>query len=132
MAASLDADGNRTIGLLSKVATLFDGTKSAQMRTETVFLISPSNEVKPDTQRHLIYLCTPDGPELALSVKKAVWSAGRGYSRYLHEITQISKLKNGWTSVSAKGFESPSVLGKWELKIDPNASFIVREARLRA
>jgi len=131
--ASLDQDGNRCIGLESRIITFFDTTKSAQMRTQTMFSITKNNEVNRNGFSHLLYLCKPDSTQLSLPIKKMLWMAGRGFANQIiaDEIVETSKGENklgNIISLKAKGLQGSANPGVWNLKIDPKATYLVREA----
>lgn len=76
-------------------------------------------------------ICPPDKGTYRLPVTRAIWSLGRGYSEYITEITNATRQENGLVSVTAEGKDEGFRPGaRWELVIDPEAAYMVREARL--
>jgi hypothetical protein len=54
---------------------------------------------------------------------------GRGFSKYLKNITAVESLSSGLVKVTAQELGSQSVPGGiWDITIDPNNDYIVREA----
>ena len=76
-------------------------------------------------------IADPDAPSYIFPIKKALWSLGRGYSEYITQITNVTQLENGLLSVTAEGTDVSNRPGaRWELLIDPDAAYMVREAKL--
>jgi hypothetical protein len=73
----------------------------------------------------------PDAPTYTLPLNRTLMCLGRRYSKYITEITDVKLLENGFLSVTANGFDRSKRPGaKWMLIIDPNAAYMVREAKL--
>jgi hypothetical protein len=73
----------------------------------------------------------PEAPTLKFPMKKALWSIGRGYAEHLAQITRVTPLDNGLLSVTAEGTDVSYRPGaRWELVIDPDAAYMVRDAKL--
>lgn len=71
----------------------------------------------------------PTAPTYKLPLKKALWSIGRGFSDNLTAITSVTRQDNGLLSVVADGTDMVNDPGaRWELVIDPQAAYMVREA----
>jgi hypothetical protein len=125
--APADAEASQvTVRTLN--VTVFSDTLSAQRITETHYTMGPDG-AKETGQSTLLSLFAPDAGDLALPPKQALWTAGRGFAPFLLEITSVRALPDGLLAVSARGKESPSDVGTWELCIDPAASYLVRQAR---
>ena len=90
----------------------------------------PENSPGPTTSGKLD-IDDPDAPSYIFPIKKALWSLGRGYSEHITQITNVTQRENGLLSVTAEGTDAANRPGaKWELLIDPDAAYMVREAKL--
>jgi hypothetical protein len=73
----------------------------------------------------------PEAPTLKFPIKKVLWSIGRGYAEHLAQITRVAPLDNGLLSVTAEGTDVSYRPGaRWELAVDPDAAYMVRDAKL--
>ncbi len=73
----------------------------------------------------------PDAPTYMLHIKRTLWCLGRGYSKYITKIRDVSRQEDGRLKVAADGLNISHGPGaKWELVIDPDAEYMVRSAKL--
>lgn len=73
----------------------------------------------------------PDAPTYKLPLKQVWMSMGRGYSEHISDIVGIKEVANGLLSVTAIGTDISNREGaKWELLVDPDAAYMVREAKM--
>jgi len=72
----------------------------------------------------------PDAPTYTLPLNRTLMCLGRGYLKYIKEITDVESLENGFLSATASGLDRSLRPGaKWTLIIDPKAAYMVREAK---
>lgn len=73
----------------------------------------------------------PDATTYKLPLKQIWMSMGRGYSEHIDSIVEIETQKNGLLAVKAIGKDISNRPGaKWELIIDPDSAYMVREANM--
>lgn len=65
-------------------------------------------------------------------VNDVMWSAGRGFSREVREVVRVSKRDDGILEVAANGASGRLGTIRWELVIDPEAAYMVRQAKMFA
>jgi len=73
----------------------------------------------------------PDAITFMLQIRQPLLCLGRGYSKYITEIRDVSLQEDGRLKVVADGLgmtHDPD--GKWELVIDPDAEYLVRSAQV--
>ena len=57
-------------------------------------------------------------------------AVGRGFSKHLKTVTSIKSLSSGLMKVISHGSHGSGLKGNWELILDPNSDWLVREATL--
>ena len=73
----------------------------------------------------------PDAPTYMLPIKRTLWCLGRGYSKYIIKIRNVSRQEDGRLKVAADGLNMSLRPGaKWELVIQPDAEYMVRSAKM--
>ena len=78
-----------------------------------------------------LFRAEPEASTYLLPIKRILWSLGRGYAKYITNITRIDQVEDGLISLIAEGIDINHREGaKWELAIDPAAAFMVRSARM--
>ena len=66
-----------------------------------------------------------------LYIKRPLLCLGRGYSRYITDVKEVSREENGRLKVTADGLQVGYRPGaKWDLLIDPDAGYMVRSAKM--
>jgi len=127
-------EGNPMLALRS---TFFVGP-TAQARYDWVGILKrygpqapwPENSPGPATAGSLDVV-DPDAPTYMLQIKQTLWCLGRGYSKHITKIRDVSRQKDGRLTVAAAGLDMALRPGaKWELVIDPDAEYMVRSATL--
>ncbi len=71
----------------------------------------------------------PDDPSLTFPLKRMVWSMGRGFSKYIDDLTEVKDEGDGRLLCRGVGRGLGSRPGRWELTIDVNAGYLVRSAK---
>jgi len=68
------------------------------------------------------------GPTYDLLLGRVLWPLGRGYSRRIERISDIAEAPDGSLIVGAEAAKL-GIGGRWDLRIDPKADYIVRAAK---
>ena len=90
----------------------------------------PENSPGPATAGSL-KVDDPDAPTYMLHIRRTLWCLGRGYSKHITKIRDVSRQEDGRLKVAADGLDMALRPGaKWELVIDPDAEYMVRSAEL--
>jgi len=90
----------------------------------------PENDPGPATSGSL-KVDDPDAPTYKLPIRRTLACLGRGYSKYITAIRDVSPLEDGRLKVTADGLSGSLRPGaKWELVIDPDAEYLVRSATM--
>lgn len=131
-AAEYDEAGNMEVSVREKVITLFEESLSSQAMTDTFYSVTPAHEVTQTFQSTILSRCAPDASTLVLPLRRVFWSLGRGFGEFLDEVTRVERSADGLIKVAATGVFDRGDPGRWELEIDPRASYIVRAARFYA
>ncbi|UCG46581.1 MAG: hypothetical protein JSU94_13865 [Phycisphaerales bacterium] len=61
-----------------------------------------------------------------------IWSTGRGFTRSLSSINEVSQSEDGLITFTASGVLHPRVQGTWRMVVDPKAGYLVRSASFAA
>jgi hypothetical protein len=99
---------------------------------DTLFKVSPTNEVLELSKSQSTTLFPADDRGPGLFRGAICWSMGRFYARFITTVSSVRSLNDGQLAVSALGKDGSDSPGRWELIIDPAASWMVREARFYA
>jgi hypothetical protein len=70
----------------------------------------------------------PVGSTYDLLIGRLLWPLGRGFSRRIDRITQITQEADGTLAVTAASDEG-NLMARWELRIDPASDYLVRAAQ---
>jgi len=125
-----DSHGNTRVSIVTGRTVCFCPKFTSDVVTETLFRVSPANQAEVVRTSRTVNLYAPDAATLIVARDKALWTTGRGFSRYLRGIQSIEQRPDGLLGVKAVGFHGPEKThGTWELVVDPNAAYLVREAR---
>ena len=94
-------------------------------------VLEPGKALEPEDNmiggQVLINKTNPD--YFIVSKIRYLWSIGRYYSKYIDKIVEVSTDNNGILTVTAVGQGTSKIPGKWELKINPAAMYMVQEAK---
>ena len=102
---------------------------SGHQLIDTMRTISPENEMAVIGTMYNSSLWSPRSIDYNMPKHTVLWSLGRFYSTLIHEISSVEKLPDGRLLVSATGVKYGTEPGRWDLVIEPDAAWIVREAR---
>jgi hypothetical protein len=69
----------------------------------------------------------PVGPNYDLLIGRVLWPLGRGFSRCIDRITNVTQDSSGLLKVTAENDDG--LMSRWELMIDPIAGYLVRQAK---
>ncbi len=88
-------------------------------------------QIKVLAENTSVYFCLPDDRSWDRPLMQLMWSMGRGYSKYIHELDSAVRLPNGSVKCSGPGTDNPSDTdpARWELIVDPAADYMVRSAK---
>ncbi|MGA2092868.1 MAG: hypothetical protein ABSH16_05605 [Sedimentisphaerales bacterium] len=91
-------------------------------------VIDPNNKVvRKGTNSELTHFPI-DKPYTRYQFKYFQLPMGIGYSKRLETISSVESLPSGLIELKSIGSFEPSFHGNWDLKLDPNADYLVREA----
>jgi len=122
-------DETMQVGLRTRRWGYWGHELSGNHYEDTNLFVEPTGEV---TEKGVLVNTSVFGPqdEGPVGPRQAMlWSLGRFFSKHLSEITQVDESENGRLLVSALGNKVPSIKGRWELEIEPEAAWMVRKAR---
>ena len=69
----------------------------------------------------------PVGPNYDLLIGRLLWPLGRGYTRRIDQITNVTQDSSGLLKVTAANDDG--LMSRWELTVDPAAGYLVRQAK---
>lgn len=92
------------------------------------FLVDPNGQILETSNNTMLYRWPIDKPYSMYQFKYYQLPTGRGFSRHLGNVTSVKSLTSGLMKVTSQGSFGPSWQGTWELTVDPNADYLVREA----
>lgn len=118
-------DGSFYTSILIEETVYFGPTKRVVVSRRQRFHVTVDNKVTREKIEQDIMNYKPDDPGPSLGIKKSIWSTGRGFSPYLHEIRSVEQTEDGKLALEAVGFESRASFGVWKLVVDPTNSYLV-------
>lgn len=127
-----DAAGGGRTQFLREYA-LFDAAGSAQLLTyvsEAKVGAAPET-IKEDQLTWILEYYIPHDPSLDMSRDRLLWCMGRGFGSAITKIESIRVEEDSRLRCVAIGLGVGQIDGTWELLIDPNAGYLVRNAKFR-
>jgi len=119
--------GKRLVHLMTKRTVFLGPVFCSSVRTSTVLLVDRDGKVEVLGENRIIDLYRPDSLDLVGSRDYRLWGIGRGFSRYIDEITRVEKRPDGLLAASAVGsFAQP---GTWALTVNPDEAYLVHDAK---
>ena len=82
-----DPGGNMETTVTSRVWVLYDRDLTAQLQAFTSYRITPESEVLEAKHRNRIHQHQPDDPAYLYSFRPFLWTAGRGFSTQIEDVT---------------------------------------------
>jgi hypothetical protein len=96
---------------------------------EATFEVTPDGQVTRRGTMHDVSLFGPRDITPMADKASFQWAMGRFFSEHIDKVTHVEESEGGRLHVSALGNRHKGHNGKWELVIEPDAAWIVREAR---
>jgi hypothetical protein len=119
-------------GVVKTRTTYFGSEYSSRTSLTEMYDLGPDGQPqKVDTEGpQVIILYHPDDSALTLPYKQIMWSLGRGYAKFINEVTELAMQEDGTIRFSANGTGlGASRNGRWEITVDPSAAYLVRSAK---
>jgi hypothetical protein len=93
-----------------------------------VFFVDPNNRIVQTGDNIMLHRWPINNPYSTYQFKYYQFPMGRGFSRHLGSVKSEKSLSSGLLKVTSQGSHGPGLNGTWELTIDPNSDYLVREA----
>ncbi len=125
--------GNLRVARRAQFVTLYEPDFRGLHTIYLNYVVSPDGEVSQAMGAPIVHLYDPVCGLESWDVYIPVLSAGRGYSKLLAEITEVSKQDDGLLRCKAigrrPGRPPDDTSFDWELLVDPDAAYMVRWAK---
>jgi len=95
----------------------------------TVSTVGPAGNIVREDTCDLALFFDPGSDVPTFARDYGLRSMGRGFSRFIERVTDVKELAGGKFDLCAEGRLNDSYPGRWELVIEPEAGWMVREAR---
>lgn len=92
------------------------------------FVVDPNGQIVRTDDSILLWRWPTDKPYSMYQFNHYEMAMGRGFSRYLGTIKSTKSLSSGLLKVTSQGSYGGGFQGTWELTLDPNSDWLVREA----
>lgn len=92
------------------------------------YLVDPNGQIIETSDSTLLYRYPIDKPYSLYQFKYYQVPTGRGFSRHLGNVTSVKSLTSGLMKTTSQGSFGPGMQGTWEITVDPNSDYLVREA----
>jgi len=92
-------------------------------------VVTPDGQVTRRGTMNCVKLHRPKDIQPIADKLSFQWALGRFFSEHIDKVTHVEESEGGRLHVSALGNRHKGHNGKWELVIEPDAAWIVREAR---
>lgn len=131
--ADYDEHGNLIIWRVLEKHILSDVNYSDANHNDTleklrVFFIDPNGQVVKTGDNTLLHRWPAGDPANIYEFRQFQLAMGRGFSRHLGTVTSLKSLFSGGIKVTSEGSYGQGLNGSWELILDPNSDYLVREA----
>ena len=95
---------------------------------DTVLAVDSTDKSRESGKMHNSSLFGPsdDGP--IAPKREFLWSLGRFFSQQIDQITSVENTPDGYVLVEALGRKGNQQKGRWKLRIEPKAAWMVRNA----
>jgi hypothetical protein len=127
-AVDYDDKGNLIVWRTLDEYVLCTPDRNDTLEKVRAFLVDPNGQILETSNNTMLYRWPIDKPYSIYQFKYYQFPMGIGFSRHLGTVTSAESLSSGLVKVTSKGSHAPSVPGAWELTIDPNSDYLVREA----
>jgi len=102
--------------------------RNDELKKSSVFFVDPNGKIVQTGDNTMLYRWPIDKPYSVYQFKYHQFPMGRGFSRHLGTVTSAKALSSGLLKVASKCSLAPGVPGAWEMTLDPNSDWLVREA----
>ncbi len=119
-------------GVVKTRITYFGSEYSSRTSSIELYGLGPDGQPqKMDMENpQKIVLYHPDDSALTLPYKQILWTLGRGYTKFINEVTELAMQEDGTIHFKANGTGlGASINGRWEITVDPSAAYMVRSAK---
>ncbi len=114
--------------MVEQKITYFSPNCSASKDLVISYQLTSEEKVERLGKHASIDFVKPDAPTYSFPYRKIVWSLGRGFFKYIEDITSVTRLPNGNLQCEATVHDYDSKSKRWELVIDPRQDFLVMSA----
>ncbi len=106
---------------------------SSPERNDTInklrsYLVDPNGQIIQTGDSTSLLRFPIDKPYSLYQFKYFQLPTGRGFSRHLGNVTSVKSLSPSLMKTTSQGSFGPGLQGTWELTVDPNSDYLVREA----
>jgi len=102
--------------------------RNDELKKSRVFFVDPNDKIVQTGDNTILYRWPIDKPYSVYQLKYYQFPMGRAFSRHVGTITSAKTLSSGLLKVASKCSITQGIPGDWELTIDPNSDWLVREA----
>jgi len=96
-----------------------------------VFFVNPNGEIlNKGGSNTLLHRFPVGSPDNMYQFNQFRLAAGRGFSKHLGTVTSVKSLTSGLMKITSQGSHGSALQGRWELTMDPNSDYLIREATL--
>jgi len=123
-----DHDGNLVLWRSSQKSILSAPDRDEIIEVLKGFRIAPNGEILNMNDHTRLYRWPIGSRNSMYQFKQFQLATGRSFSGYVGTVMSIKSLLSGLTKVTSQGSYGLSLQGGWELTLDPNSGWLVREA----
>lgn len=123
-----DATGNLIVWRNLGKYAISEPARNEARNTLLSIRLSPQG-INLGQNEHILYERYPRGSnDCIFELEQFKLTSGIGFSSYINHISTVKKLETGLLHVSANGTYGPTLSGVWDMLIDPDNGYIVRQA----
>lgn len=123
-----DENGNFMIVRPLEEHILSEPNRNDSLQRVKRFVVDPNGRIVRTYDHATLWRWSLDRPYSVYQFNQLQIAMGRGFSKHLGTVKSAKSLSSGLVKVTSKGSQGPGFEGRWELTIDPNSDFLVREA----
>lgn len=123
-----NADGNLIVWRTLEKYILSTPDRNDTLEKVRVFFVDPNGQIAETDDNLKLHRWPIGSLDSMYEFRQFQLATGRGFSKRLGAVTSVRTLSSGLTKVTSLPLHGSGPEGSWELTIDPNSDYLVREA----
>lgn len=122
-----DPNGNLIVWRTLQEYVLSTSKRNGIIEKLRMFLVAPSGETVKTHDNTILHLFPIGSSSTKYKFSQFQQALGRGFAKHVTTVKSLDGLPAGLIEVTARGSYGTSLVGTWELTLDPNSYWLVRK-----